>query len=128
MTVSLEDLAVVELETHVLVAELDEAEHVELIVEVPGIQGPAGAAGTAGATGPQGPQGATGTGGAGYVVHTQSSPAATWTVVHNLGRFPAVTVLDAAGLEVLADVEHGSLNATTIVHGSPMSGSAYFIA
>ena len=63
-----------------------------------------------------------------YFSFTQAAPAATWTVVHNLGRIPVVSVLNAAGQEVLADVEHGSINATTITHGSPMAGSATFVA
>lgn len=51
---------------------------------------------------------------------TDSNP--TWTVAHNLNRYPAVTVLDAAGLKVEADVTYDDVNNLTIRHGRAATG------
>lgn len=60
---------------------------------------------------------------AGTVEHIQSSSAASWVVNHNLGRHPAaVSVLDASNQLMVADVIHGSVNQTTVVHASPTTG------
>jgi hypothetical protein len=63
-----------------------------------------------------------------YFSYSQATPSASWIVTHNLGKRPSVTVLDSAGFEVLADVEHASLNAVTITHGAAMTGSAHMVA
>ena len=56
-----------------------------------GPQGPQGPQGSAGPQGPQGPAGSS-------YLHTQSSPSATWTVVHNLGiRYLNVEPVDSTG-------------------------------
>lgn len=68
-----------------------------------------------------------GGGGVGPYVHTQSSAAATWTITHNLGRYPQVTVVDDARTRFIADIAYPSLNAVTVVHAAPVTGSAYLI-
>lgn len=76
--------------------------------------------GPAGATGPKGdPNQGT--------VFTQSSPSATWTLNHNLGFKPAVTVYSAGGMQVGADVVHISNNQTQIFFASPQAGTARLI-
>lgn len=37
--------------------------------------------------------------------HVQSIPESTWTIEHDLGFFPNVTVLDSTGREVEAEVD-----------------------
>jgi hypothetical protein len=41
-------------------------------------------------------------------IFTQSVPATTWTIDHNLGRFPSVTIVDSAGTQVFGDVQYTS--------------------
>ena len=57
-------------------------------------------------------------------VHTQSSPASTWTINHNLGLKPSTTVFDTGGNEVEADVQNVSLNQTVINFITAVAGSA----
>lgn len=57
----------------------------------PGLPGPPG---------PAGPPGPTG----GAVVHQQTTPAATWTVPHTLGRLPLVQLV-VGGQVVLTDLD-----------------------
>lgn len=69
--------------------------------------------------GPPGPPG-----GATYV-HTQSSPAAVWTVAHNLGRHPSITVTDHLGNVLIADVQYLDASMVQITHSVPAIGCAY---
>lgn len=80
-----------------------------IVVEIPGEQGPAGRDGS-------------GSGGGGREF-VQSTPAATWTFVHGLGRRPVVSVFDASGAEMIADVFAGPSN-VSIVFAQPTAGSA----
>jgi len=67
--------------------------------------------------GPQGPPGPAGgsTGGAATrYVHTQSVPAKTWVVTHNLGCHPAVDCEDAVGNVILGAVRYLDMNNLTV--------------
>lgn len=64
------------------------------------------------------------TAGATYV-HTQNSADSTWVIVHSLGRFPSVTVVDSAGSEVVGDVTYDSDNQVTVRFTAAFSGKAY---
>jgi hypothetical protein len=77
-----------------------------------------------GAPGPVGPQGPPGQSADAYYLHTQSVPASVWHVVHGLGRYPSVTVIDSAGEEVDGEVVHLSVSALDILFSAPFSGSA----
>ena len=55
----------------------------------------------------------------------QNSGAATWTINHNLNKFPGVTITTAAGEQVLADVNHTNKNTLTIAFAGAVSGYAY---
>jgi hypothetical protein len=57
--------------------------------------------------------------------HTQVSPSATWTIPHNLSRFPAVAVVDSGGTEVLPNIQYIDTNNLIISFDSPTSGKAY---
>ena len=63
-------------------------------------------------------------GGAGYE-HTQSSAASTWTVTHNLGRHPSVTVVDSAGTEIDAELQYVSTNQLILKFGFSFAGKAF---
>ena len=62
---------------------------------------------------------------AGSYAHTQSVSSATWTITHNLGYRPAVSVVDSGGNYVVGDVNYVSVNVLTISFSSPFGGSAY---
>ena len=56
--------------------------------------------------------------------HAQVVAAAIWTINHNLGLRPAVSILDSGGNEVEADVVHTSANQLLIRFAIPISGLA----
>lgn len=64
-------------------------------------------------------------GGDAHYVHTQNVPATVWTVTHNLGKHPSVTVLDSASTLVEGSVVHVSANSLTVTFGASFSGTAY---
>ena len=69
-------------------------------------------------------QGADGSPGARYV-HTQGTASALWTVPHNLGFRPIVTVFTTGGQEVLGgEILHLSLSTLTITFDAAFAGSA----
>lgn len=57
--------------------------------------------------------------------HTQSVAGTTWTVTHNLGRRPSVTVVDSAGTRVNGTVSYLSDNQLTITFANGFAGSCY---
>lgn len=57
--------------------------------------------------------------------HAQSSASDTWTVVHNLGFYPAVSIFDSAANAVEGAITHNSINHLTIEFSSAISGTAY---
>lgn len=65
-----------------------------------------------------------GGGGTGYV-HTQTASSNNWTVNHNLGYYPNVTVVDSAGTNVVGEVVYESINKLTIKFSAAFSGKAY---
>ena len=67
-----------------------------------------------------------GTGGDKHYIHNQEVSSDTWEVTHNLGKEPAVTVVDSAGTEVIGEVEYVSLNKCILRFQAPFSGKAIF--
>lgn len=57
--------------------------------------------------------------------HAQNVASASWTVNHNLGFHPNVTVVDSSGSQVMGDIKHISANQLTINFNAGFSGSAY---
>lgn len=87
---------------------------------------PAGAVGqivTMGADGPEWMDRPEGGGGAVHT-HTQSTAASVWTINHNLGVQPSITVLDTGGNALLAQVLHVSVNQAQIQFATPVAGIA----
>lgn len=56
---------------------------------------------------------------------TQSSPSSTWTINHNLGKRPSVTVVDSAGTEWHSEAQHVSDNTCVVKFAAPFSGKAF---
>ena len=82
---------------------------------------------TTGPQGPAGPTGATGATGAsgGFFTFTQASPASTWTITHNLGYRPNISVVDSAGSQVEGETVWTSTSSLTITFSGAFSGVAY---
>lgn len=83
--------------------------HAVILVPVPGGQGARGPAGNGGFT------------------HTQSSPAATWTITNTLGRYPASVLVIIGGEVVDADIATPDIGTIVITFASPQSGRAEII-
>lgn len=73
----------------------------------------------------EGVVGIPGTSGDKHYTHDQNTPAATWTITHNLGKRPSVTVVDSGGTEWQTAVEHLSDNQCVVRFSAPFSGRAY---
>ncbi len=58
-------------------------------------------------------------------IHNQPVPSTTWTIPHNLARYPSVTVVDSANSEVIGDVDYTNSNSLTVTFGAAFSGTAY---
>lgn len=69
-------------------------------------------------------EGVTGEGDKNYY-HSQGTPQEEWVIEHNLGKYPAVTVINSAGEQIYCDVKFDSINQVTLKFGSPLSGSAF---
>lgn len=90
-------------------APVNTSPHAVIIVPVPGGQGARGPAGDGGFT------------------YTQSSPAATWTIVNALGHYPAAVTVVVGDEIVEADIETPDTSTIVITFASPQSGRAEII-
>jgi len=58
-------------------------------------------------------------------IHNQPTASAQWVVVHNLGKYPSVSVVDTSDVEVIGEVEHNSDSQLTIKFSAAFSGKAF---
>jgi len=58
-------------------------------------------------------------------IHTQSTPSATWTINHNLGRKPSVTIVDSSEKVVFGDITYVTDNQLTVSFSAAFGGKAY---
>jgi hypothetical protein len=72
------------------------------------------------------PLGSTG-GGVSAYVHTQSTPATTWTINHNLGYRPSVELFNSGMQEIDAEIAHPSVNQTVVTLNPATAGLARLI-
>lgn len=61
----------------------------------------------------------------GTFTHTQYSPSTTWTVTHNLGYKPNVTVVDSAGTIIEGEIDYQSGNTVILTFSSSFAGTAH---
>lgn len=59
-------------------------------------------------------------------VHIQSTPSAQWVASHNLGKRPAVVVVDSADEVVHGEISYTDDNTVTLTFVGAFSGKAYF--
>jgi hypothetical protein len=71
-----------------------------------------------------GPQGPAGIAGGTYYLHTQASPATTWTINHNLGFRPTVELLDSGSQEIDGEISHPTINQTVVTLNPATAGLA----
>ena len=72
--------------------------------------------------GPVGPAGS----GAGYN-HTQTAALSIWTINHNLGYKPSVQIFTTGGLEMIAEIQHVSINQVTVTFNNAVTGTARLV-
>ncbi len=60
-----------------------------------------------------------------HYVHDQGISSASWSIQHNLNKFPSVEVVDSAGTVVIGEVSYTDVNNLTIDFISGFSGKAY---
>jgi hypothetical protein len=76
------------------------------------------------APGPPGPPGATGSAAGEAIVYSQTTPAASWPIAHNLGR-PVGTVIRLDNGEIVnTQVDQGDLNTVVLIFPAPTTGKA----
>ena len=74
--------------------------------------------------GPPGPQGPPGPAGGTYR-HVQGTASAQWTIQHNLGFYPAVTLVDSTGREFVAELTFPDMNTAVATLSAATGGEAY---
>lgn len=57
--------------------------------------------------------------------YTQVAASNTWSITHNLGKFPSVSVVDSAENLVVGDVQYINNNQLTVTFTASFSGKAY---
>lgn len=58
-------------------------------------------------------------------IHVQDTPSDTWTINHNLGRRPSVTIVDSADSVVFGNVKYESDDLITVTFSAATAGKAY---
>lgn len=87
-----------------------------------GTQGPAGPTGP---QGPQGPQGEPGTGGTASFKYRPDDAQYVYTINHNLGFNPNVSVIDSSSTEYFGEVTHINVDTLTITFTKAVYATAY---
>jgi hypothetical protein len=60
-----------------------------------------------------------------HVTFTQGTPATSWSIVHNLGKFPSITVVDSGGTVIIGEYVQVSNNEVTLNFTHAFAGAAY---
>lgn len=58
-------------------------------------------------------------------VHSQISPSKEWNIVHNLGKYPSVTIVDSGGNVVIGDILYIDENQIKVSFTSEFSGKTF---
>lgn len=58
-------------------------------------------------------------------VYEQGIASDTWVIVHNLGKYPSVSLVDSAGTQFDADVEYNDENTCTVRMNGATTGKAF---
>lgn len=60
-----------------------------------------------------------------HYVYNQTSASTEWTITHNLGKYPSVTIVGNDGVQVMADYKYINANTLKITFNTPFLGKAY---
>lgn len=58
-------------------------------------------------------------------IHTQGSALDVWTIEHNLGKYPSVSVVDSGGSVVYGNIDYIDNDSLTVTFAAPFGGKAY---
>ena len=58
-------------------------------------------------------------------VFSQNTPATTWNIIHNLGKFPSITVIDTGNTVVNGEYNYTSNKTVTLTFSAAFAGKAY---
>lgn len=58
-------------------------------------------------------------------VHDQTSPSSTWTIDHNMGKYPSVAIVDSGKTVVYGNIQYININSLVITFSLPFGGWAY---
>lgn len=58
-------------------------------------------------------------------IYTQMTSSSEWIITHNLGKYPAVTIVDTADSVVVGEIEYLSMNEIRVSFNATFSGKAY---
>tara|TARA_B110000908_G_scaffold53651_1_gene65423 strand:- start:763 stop:1461 length:699 start_codon:yes stop_codon:yes gene_type:complete len=56
---------------------------------------------------------------------TQATAQSVWTITHNLGKFPSVSIIDSAGTNVIGQVDYTNNNELILTFTAAFAGVAY---
>jgi hypothetical protein len=59
-------------------------------------------------------------------IHDQSTPSATWTIIHGLNKRASITVVDTAGTVIVGQIDYTDDNNVVLTFNNSFSGYAYF--
>ena len=57
--------------------------------------------------------------------HDQTTTANSWTITHNMGKYPSVTIVDSANSYVIGNIEYINSNSLTVSFKNAFKGKAY---
>ena len=60
-----------------------------------------------------------------HYTHSQEVPSNTWTITHNLGKHPSITVISSTGNNVIGEYEYVDSNEVILRFNAIFSGKAY---
>lgn len=61
----------------------------------------------------------------GTFIYEQAQTSAEWTINHNLGKYPSVTIADSAGNVFFPAIKYINENTCVVTMNAPMNGVAY---
>ena len=60
-----------------------------------------------------------------FFAYEQAQPSNTWTIQHNLRKYPSVSIVDTAGSAFLGEVRYIDENSLTVSFAAAVAGYAY---
>lgn len=57
-------------------------------------------------------------------LYEQEIPSAVWTIQHDLGKYPSITLLDADGVIMFGDIKYVDMEIVEITFATEITGKA----